>query len=175
VAVLSDGVDAAQQDISRSVSVGPDLTGTTETATTYVGLQGTPIASLIAGRGHGARGRSGIIGVAPRARVLSIRVTLDPRDPALDSATTGAGLPGAIASGIRYAVSHHAAVIDLPLDPGQPNPAQVAALPIPPNRTTAPQLAGLTAAAGGSDAERQAIAFALRKGVVVVAPAGDNA
>jgi hypothetical protein len=175
VAVLSDGVDATQQDISRSVTVGPDLTSTTETATTYVGLQGTPIASLIAGRGHGARGRSGIIGVAPRARVLSIRVTLDPRDPALDIATTGAGLPTAIAAGIRYAVNHHATVIDLPLDPGQPNPAQVAALPIPPNRTTAPQLAGLTAAAGGSTAEKQAIAFALRKGVLLVAPAGDNA
>jgi hypothetical protein len=178
VAVLSDGVDAGQADISRAVTVGPDYTGANSAASTFVGLQGTPIASLIAGRGHGPGGASGIVGVAPKARILSIRVTLDPPDPALDSATIGAGLPDAIASGIRYAVAHHATVIDLPVDPGEPTPGQVAALPIPSipfGLTQAPQVAGLTAAAGGSSAERAAIAFARRKGVVLVAPAGDNA
>ena len=81
------------------------------------------------------------------------------RDPALDSATTGAGLPDAIATGIRYAVAHHAKVIDLPLDPGQPDPAQVSALPIPTGTgaTTPPQLAGINAAAGGSTAEAAAV------------------
>jgi hypothetical protein len=174
VAVLSDGVDAAQADIAGSVTVGPDYTGSDETSSTYLGLQGTPIASLIAGRGHGPGHAAGIVGVAPQARILSVRVTLDPGDPAMDSATLGAGLPGAIAAGIRYAVAHHAKVIDLPLDPGEPSPTELAALPIPEDRTTAPELAGITAAAGGSVAERAAVDYALKKQVILIAPAGDN-
>ena len=43
------------------------------------GVHGTWMASLIAGHGHG--GGSGIIGVAPRAHVLSIRVITDSSDP----------------------------------------------------------------------------------------------
>ena len=174
VAVLSDGVDAAHADLAGAVTAGPDFTNSGETTSTFVGLQGTAIASLIAGRGHGPGHSSGVVGVAPRARVLSVRVTLDPGDPALDQAAVGAGLPGAIASGIRYAVAHHARVIDLPVDPGQPSPDQVAALPIPPRQTTPPELTGITAAAGGSSAEQAAVAYAVRKGVVLVAPAGDN-
>jgi hypothetical protein len=177
VAVLSDGVDTAQADLGRAVTVGPDYTSTAETTATFTGLQGTAIASLIAGRGHGAGDTSGVIGVAPKAHILSVRVTLDPADPALDSAAVGAGLPGAIANGIRYAVAHHAKVIDLPTDPGEPNPAQVAALPIPTfpvKMTQAPQVTGITAAAGGSSAEKSAVAYAEHKGVVLVAPAGDN-
>ncbi|HEX3488695.1 MAG TPA: S8 family serine peptidase [Streptosporangiaceae bacterium] len=177
VAVLSDGINSQHADLARSVTVGPDYTNTNETASTYVGLQGTPIASLIAGHGSGPGGASGIIGVAPQARILSVRVTLDVRDPALDSATTGADLPGAIANGIRYAVHHGAQVIDLPLDPGEPDPVQVAALPIPngSNATTPPQLNGINAAAGGSTEEAAAVAYALRHKVVLIAPAGDNA
>jgi hypothetical protein len=177
VAVLSDGVDAAQADLGHAVTVGPDYTNSAETTAAFTGLQGTAIASLIAGRGHGTGATSGVIGVAPKARILSVRVTLDPADTALDRAAVGAGLPGAIANGIRYAVAHHAKVIDLPADPGEPNPAQVAALPIPtfPVRMTqAPQVTGITAAAGGSSAEKSAVAYAEHKGVVLVAPAGDN-
>jgi subtilisin family serine protease len=174
VAVLSDGVDAAHGDLAGAVTVGPDFTNSGETTSTFVGLQGTAIASLIAGRGHGSGNSSGVVGVAPRAHVLSVRVTLDPNDPAMDHAAVGAGLPDAIANGIRYAVAHHAKVIDLPVDPGEPNPIQVAALPIPPKQTMAPELTGITAAAGGSSAEKAAIAYAVHKGVVLVAPAGDN-
>lgn len=174
VAILSDGVDATQADVDGSVTVGPDYTNSNETTSTYVGLQGTAIASLIAGHGHGAGDASGIIGIAPRARILSVRVTLDVTDPALDSATTGVGLPDAIAAGIQYAVAHGAKVIDLPLDPGEPNPAQLAAIPLPYGTTTPPQTAGITAAAGGSPAEQAAIAYALKKRVVLVAPAGDD-
>ena len=132
MAVLSDGVNSTQADLAGSVAVGPDYTNTNETASTYVGLQGTPIASLIAGHGSGTGGTSGVIGVAPQARILSVRVTLDVRDPALDSATTGAGLPDAIATGIRYAVAHHAKVIDLPLDPASPTRRRSRRCPSPP-------------------------------------------
>jgi hypothetical protein len=180
VAVLSDGVSTAQADIAGTVTTGPDYTGTAQTTGPFFAQQGTAIASLIAGRGNGARHASGILGVAPRSRILSVRVTLDPADTALNSATVGAGLPGAIAQGIRYAVAHHARVIELPQDPGEPDPAVVAAIPLQHNpdgtMATHPlQTAGITAAAGGSAAEKAAVAYALHKGVVLVAPAGDNA
>jgi hypothetical protein len=153
------------------VTTGPDFTGTGS----GTGLVGTEVASLIAGRGTGAGAASGIAGIAPRTHILSVRVTLDPADTALDSTATGAGLPGAIAQGIRYAVAHGAKVIDLPADPGRPNPNAIAALPVPRFATEAPQLNGILAAEGGSPAEQQAVAFALSRGVVLVAPAGDNA
>jgi subtilisin family serine protease len=175
VAVLSDGVDTQQPDLAGSVTTGPDYTGTGQEFGSFFGAQGTAAASLIAGRGTGAGGNSGIIGIAPRARILAVRVTLDPGDPALDSSAAGAALPGAIASGIRYAVAHGASVIDLPLDPGRPNPTAIAALPIPRFSTQAPQLNGIIAAEGGSVAEQQAVAYAISQGVVLVAPAGDNA
>jgi subtilisin family serine protease len=175
VAVLSDGVDTQQPDLGGAVTTGPDYTGTGEESGAFFGTQGTAAASLIAGRGTGAGGNSGIIGIAPRARILSVRVTLDPGDPALDSSAAGAVLPGAIASGIRYAVAHGASVIDLPLDPGRPNPTAIAALPVPRFSTQAPQLNGIIAAEGGSVAEQQAVAYAISQGVVLVAPAGDNA
>jgi hypothetical protein len=170
VAVLGDGVDAQAPDLGSIVTTGPDFTGTG----TGSGPQSTAAASLIAGRGNGPGNGNGILGIAPKAHILSLKVTLDPSSTALDSTAEGASLPGAIASGIRYAVAHHATVIDLPVDPGRPNPAQIAALPIPRFATEAPQLAGIFAAQGGSQAEFQAVQFALSKGVVLVAPAGDN-
>ena len=171
VAVLSDGVNAQQADLAGIVTTGPDFTGTGPGPA----LMGTEAASLIAGRGTGPRAGSGIIGIAPKAHILSVQVTLDPADPALDTTANGAALPGDIANGIRYAVAHGAKVIDLPLDPGRPNPSAIAALPIPRLSTEAPQLNGIDAAEGGSIAEQQAVAFAVSKGVVLVAPAGDNA
>jgi hypothetical protein len=174
VAVLSDGIDPEQSDLAGSVTVGPDYTNSHETVPTYIGIQGTAIASLIAGHGHGTGDDSGIVGIAPRARILSVRVTLDPDDPALDSTATGAGLPDTIAAGIRYAVAKHAKVIDLPLDPAQPSPAALAAITGVPIGGTPPETAGITAAAGGSTIEQQAVAYALHQGVVLVAPAGDN-
>jgi subtilisin family serine protease len=171
VAVLSDGIDAQHADLAGIVTSGPDFTGTGSAPAPV----GTEAASLIAGRGTGPAAGSGIVGVAPKAHILSVRVTLDPADTALDSTATGAALPGAIAQGIRYAVNHGAKVIDLPSDPGRPNPNAIAALPVPRFATEAPQLNGILAAEGGSAAEQQAVAFALSRGVVLVAPAGDNA
>jgi Subtilase family len=171
VAVLSDGVAAQHVGLAGIVSTGPDFTGTGSAP----GQLGTEAASLIAGRGTGPGAASGIIGIAPKAHVLSVQVTLDPASTALDSTATGAALPGAIAQGIRYAVAHGAKVIDLPPDPGRPNPNAIAALPVPRLATQAPQLNGILAAEGGSSAEQQAVAFALSHGVVLVAPAGDNA
>ncbi|HTP15940.1 MAG TPA: S8 family serine peptidase [Streptosporangiaceae bacterium] len=212
VAVLSDGVAAAQSDLVGSVTAGPDFTQSGPTARgPDFGGQGTAIASLIAGHGHGAGGIAGVTGVAPAARVLSVRVTLGSGDPLSADPAITAGLPSAVARGIRYAVRHGATVIDLPMDPGQvaapaspPAPASTAAPaspPAPPSTaapasppapastaapatppappsTAAPATppapaSEATAATDGSAAEQAAVGFALRHGVVLVAPAGD--
>ena len=85
-------------------------------------------------------------------------VTLEYDDPLNSDAAITKRLPDAIAAGIRYAVAHGARVIALPLDPG----------------TLGLAAGGDPAAAGGSAAERSAVAYAVAHDVVLVAPAGDN-
>ena len=154
VAVLDTGVYPDQADLGGAVMTGPDYTDSGRVrGGQFWGIHGTAIASLIAGRGHGPGAGAGMMGVAPTASILSVRVTLETDDPLLADANVAAGLPAAIARGIRYAVSHHATVIELPLDP-----------------VTIPGAPG----AGGSTAERAAVAYALAHHVVLVAPAGDD-
>jgi Subtilase family len=154
VAVLDTGVYPQQADLRGAVTMGPDYTHSGRVrGGPFWGIHGTAIASLIAGRGHGPNAGAGMMGVAPAARILSVRVTLESTDPLLSDANVGGGLPEAIARGIRYAVDHHASVIDLPLDP-----------------VTVPGSPGV----GGSSAEKAAVAYALAHHVVLVAPAGDE-
>jgi hypothetical protein len=154
VAVLDTGVHTNQPDLAGSVITGRDYTGSGRAAGgPFWGAHGTAVASLIAGHGHGPHHGDGVVGVAPLAKILSVRVTLENKDPLLANPTVVAALPAAIAHGIGYAVRHGAQVIELPLDP-------------------AAQAGGTTT--GGSPAERAAVKAALRKGVVLVAPSGDN-
>jgi len=154
VAVLDTGASPTQADLAGTVTTGPDFSQSGRVAGgQFWGVHGTAVASLIAGHGHGPGNADGIVGIAPAAKILAVRVTLESNDPRLASATVASRLPDAIAQGIRYAVMHGAGVIDLPLDP-----------------VTTPGAAG----AGGSKAERSAVAYALSRGVVLVAPAGDG-
>ena len=154
IAVLDTGVDPTQPDLTGSVTTGPDYTNSGRIAGgPFWGIHGTEIASLIAGHGHGAKRADGIIGIAPAAKILSVRVTLESNDPQLANQTIAGALPGAIAHGIRWAVRHDATVIDLPLDP-----VTTAGAP----------------GSGGNAAEKAAVAYALSKNVVLVAPAGDG-
>jgi subtilisin family serine protease len=158
VAVLSTGVDGSHQDLSGRVATGPDFApGGRRRGGPYWGAEGTAVASLIAGHGHGAGDAAGVTGVAPGARILSVPVTLEYDDPLNADTAVTRRLPGAIAAGIRYAVGHGAEVIALPLDPGL--------LSLSPQGDPA---------AGGSAAERAAVAYAEARNVVLVAPAGDN-
>jgi Subtilase family len=155
VAVLGTGVDASYPGLAGAVTTGPDYTGSGRgPGSPYWGAEGTAVAGIIAGRKTG----SGIVGMAPAAKILSVRVTLEFNDPLVFDQAISRRLPGAIADGIRYAVGHGARVIDLPLDPG----------------TLGMTGRGDPAAAGGSPAERAAVSYALSKGVVLVAPAGDD-
>ena len=160
VAVLDTGVNPDQPDLAGYVTSGPDYTGSARhPGDSYWGVHGTAMAVLIAGHGHGSGHADGIIGVAPKAKILSVRVTLEEPDPLRADTAMAAKLPAAIAAGIRYAANHGAKVIDLPLDPGA---------------AYADGNPGAAAAAGGASAERNAVAYALSKAVVLVAPAGDD-
>jgi subtilisin family serine protease len=162
VALLSTGVLTTHPDLTGSVTTGPDYTGSGETsASTGWGIEGTSAASIIAGHGDNTGDASGIIGIAPAARILSVRVAFDAADPLNASPTDVGRLPDAIAEGIRYGVAQGAKVIDLPLDPST-------------LASDGADTSGLGAAAGGSVAERSAVSYAESKGVVLVAPAGDN-
>jgi subtilisin family serine protease len=119
VAVLSTGVDASHPDLTGAVTTGPDYAKTgRKPGQAFWADEGTAVASLIAGHGHGRGGAEGITGIAPGARILSIQVTLEYNDPLDADAAIAGRLPAAIAEGIRYAVDHGASVIALPLDPG---------------------------------------------------------
>jgi serine protease len=159
VAVVGTGVAAAQPDLAGDVTAGPDYSGSgRQPGKSYWGVNGTAAAAIIAGHGHGAGGASGLIGIAPAAKILSIRVTLEFNDPLNSDRAITRRLPNAIADGIMYAVDHGARVIDLPLDPG----------------TLGLTGAGDPTAGGGSAAEQAAVAYALGKNVVLIAPAGDD-
>jgi hypothetical protein len=165
VAVLSTGVDGTHPDLASDVITGPDYSKSgARPSDQFWGTEGTAVASLIAGHGHGPAdrdglaGTKGITGVAPGARILSLRVTLEYNDSRNGDAAITRHLSDSIAAGIRYAVAHGASVIALPLDPG----------------TLGPVLTGDPAAGGGSQQERAAVSAALARGVVLIAPAGDN-
>ncbi len=102
IAVLDTGVNPAQADLTGSVVTGPDYTTSGRTSSgPFWGIHGTEVASLIAGHGHGPGRANGIIGIAPAAKILSVRVTLESNDPLLSNQTIAAGLPNAIAHGIK--------------------------------------------------------------------------
>ncbi|MFG2078247.1 type VII secretion-associated serine protease mycosin [Nonomuraea maritima] len=143
VAVLDTGVDARHPDLRGTVIQGPDLTRAGKGPRAR---HGTAMASLIAGRGHGENHRSGVLGVAPAAKVLSVRVTLENGDPRRGRRHLGRD---ALAKGIRYAADHGADVISM-------------------------SLGGGSGSWEGSASEEEAVQYAIGKGCVLVASAGND-
>jgi subtilisin family serine protease len=110
------------------------------------GQHGTWMASLIAGHGHDG-GSDGILGMAPRSKILSIRVITDPGDPNYhkyqrESSTHS---QNALAKGITDAVNDGAGVISMSIGYGGPS------LPV-----------------------RQALQYAYDHNVVVLASSGNS-
>jgi subtilisin family serine protease len=88
---------------------GVDLTTQSTRQDLSDGLgHGTHVAGIIAAAANGR----GVVGVAPRAQIMTIKV--------LDAA--GSGTTGAVAEGIRYAAANGARIINLSLQGDQPDP-----------------------------------------------------
>jgi len=147
VAVLDTGTDPGTPDLAGSVKAGPDYTiGVNPARYRPPHWHGTYIASLIAGHGSGPGRDAGVLGVAPDATVLSVRVVLDEQEPGFPVYSANQRYKNALARGIRYAVRDGAQVINMSLG-----------------------------AAAGTGPLRQAIGMAISRGVVVIASAGNDA
>jgi subtilisin family serine protease len=146
VAVLDSGVGAGAPDLQGVVTSGPDYTaGANPPGYQPPNMHGTYISSIIAGRGTGPGSGQGVIGVAPAARILSVRVILDDTEPGLAAYESKPAYANAIGKGIYYAASHGATVINMSLGSDQPT-AEL----------------------------RSAVAYAIGKGAVIVASAGND-
>jgi type VII secretion-associated serine protease mycosin len=123
VAVIDSGVNPDVSDLDGSVITGPDYTGvTTRSSSDDWGVHGTWMASLIAGHGHDG-GDNGVIGIAPQAKILSVRVIPDRSDPHYskyerEPETT---IQQSLANGIGYAVAHGAQVISMSIGYSAPS------------------------------------------------------
>ncbi|MCZ9346246.1 S8 family serine peptidase, partial [Streptomyces sp. TRM76130] len=116
VAVIDSGVDASHPDLTGQVLAGKDFTGAGDPHEDNDG-HGTGMASLIAGHGHGAGNADGVMGLAPKAKILPVRV--DTTENKVDTA--------AWAAGVRYAVDSGASVINLSLGDSNGYPGSKAA------------------------------------------------
>lgn len=148
VAVLDTGVEADHPDLTGNVLTGKDMVGFgAKRGERPWARHGTAMAAIIAGHGHGAGDADGVMGIAPEAKVLPVRVILEDSDPARTKARTTRG--NALADGIRWAADHGADVINLSLGDD-------------------------SASAHPEPAEDEAVQYALKKGVAVVASAGNG-
>ncbi|MFI9546269.1 type VII secretion-associated serine protease mycosin [Streptomyces sp. NPDC052016] len=148
VAVLDTGVEADHPDLEGNVLTGTDLVrfGAKPGDRAWA-RHGTAMASIIAGHGHGYGNGDGVMGIAPEAKILPVRVILEDGDPARAKARSTRG--NALAEGIRWAADHGADVINLSLGDD-------------------------SASAHPEPAEDEAVQYALKKGAVVVASAGNG-
>ena len=133
VAVIDSGVNPQASDLAGSVISGPNYSGVdTPASDPNWGVHGTWMASLIAGHGPGGLGAdgSGIVGTAPEAKVLSIRVITDVDDPNHGAYEREPAAKGQreLARAITYAVTHHSQVISMSLGYSDPSRAVRAAL-----------------------------------------------
>ena len=148
VAVLDTGVDARHPDLKGNVRAGKDMIGFgAQRGDRAWARHGTAMAGIIAGHGHGVGGADGVVGIAPEATILPVRVILEDGDPQRKRARDTRG--GSLADGIRWAADHGADVINLSLGDD-------------------------SASAHPEASEDAAVQYALKKGAVVVASAGNG-
>jgi hypothetical protein len=116
VAVIDSGVRPSLGDLRGQVLRGKDFTGAADPGWDDTGVpgdrtfgHGTAMAAFIAGTGRGA----GIVGVAPKAKILPIRV-----------GTSATAQDRYVPAAIRWAVTHGADVINMSFGSVKPCPAQ---------------------------------------------------
>ncbi|WP_083508631.1 S8 family peptidase [Arthrobacter alpinus] len=132
VAIIDSGIDTSHKDLKGAVVGGVDMSGAgNATGSKGIGAEpehGTLVATMLAGRGHtdstaspssksatadptptvGA-GNDGVIGVAPKAELLSISVWLGSDNP------SGKNIDDQIPAAVKWAVDHGAKVINMSL------------------------------------------------------------
>ncbi len=112
IAVIDTGVDAKHPDLAGAVQPGLDLyaykAGDSTGRTDLLG-HGTAMAAIIAGRGHS--NGAGILGIAPAAKILPVRV--------LDGGFLSSG---DVAKAMDYAIDHHVGVINMSFGGGDDTP-----------------------------------------------------
>jgi type VII secretion-associated serine protease mycosin len=146
VGVLDTGADGTVPDLAGSVTSGPDYTAGADPAGYQPPhLHATYISSLIAAHGSGPGDSEGAIGVAPEAKVLSVRVILDDGEPGASVFNGSPRYINTVAEGIDYAVNHGVRVINMSLGGNDPTRDL-----------------------------RAAVGYAVSHGVVVVASAGNS-
>lgn len=123
VAVVDSGVASANPHLSGAVVDGVDLVG--DGAGPYADLDGhgTAIAGQIAAR---QSANSGVIGLAPEAKIMSVRVYAGTSSEQL-KAGIGPNVDR-LAAGIRYAADHGAQIINVSLSTSTDSPELDAAV-----------------------------------------------
>jgi hypothetical protein len=148
VAVIDSGVDGDVSVLSGGTVIsGPDLTGLhTSPQNPNWGDHGTWMASIIAGHGTDG-GYDGVMGIAPQAKILSIRVIPDKGDPGYRAYNDEPEqtIQDELANGIVTAVKDHAQVISMSIGYSAP-----------------------------SSVVRSAITYAYQHGTVLVASSGNS-
>ncbi|MCC9308554.1 type VII secretion-associated serine protease mycosin [Kitasatospora sp. RB6PN24] len=139
VAVIDSGVNADHQDLTGQVLPGADFSGGQSDGRVDTEGHGTAMASLIAGHGHGDQ--SGVMGLAPKAKILPVRLDLS------EAGDVSASNGDRFADALRYAVDHGAKVVNM----------------------------SITGAMRTSPADREAVAYAVSRDVVLVAGSGNLA
>jgi serine protease len=102
VAVIDSGVDSGHPDLQGQVLSGLDLVDPNDDGDIDLVGHGTTVAALIAGKDD----NDGVIGIAPEAKILPVRVLN--QENRYDDAMI-------VAKGVRWAVDHGAKVINLSL------------------------------------------------------------
>ncbi|MET7466048.1 S8 family serine peptidase [Nonomuraea sp. NPDC005501] len=148
VAVIDSGVDPKLKELRGKVTTGPDMSTSSVQREARPGEHGTSMAALVAGSGA----RNGLVGIAPDARILSVPLALDeePGTGTIEPAPAprpdeDSGLESPLARGLRYAANHGAQVVSM-------------------------SIGGY----GPLKSEREAVSYALGKGVVLVAAVGND-
>jgi type VII secretion-associated serine protease mycosin len=108
VAVIDTGV-ANHPDLSGNILNGIDaITGGAGNGRGDDNGHGTGMAGLIAAHGHGSGNRDGALGIAPKAKILPIRIAIGKVQ----------GVDKPMAAGIRWAMEHGAKIINISQDIG---------------------------------------------------------
>ncbi|WP_196250703.1 S8 family serine peptidase [Cellulomonas sp. JZ18] len=169
VAVVDSGVDASNPHLTDALAGGIDLVGDGLGANGYADLHGhgTAVAGTIAAREVAG---SGVVGIAPEARLLSVRVFASDDDKAREA---GFG-PTAqrLADGIRAAADAGAKVVAVAMSSPADDPALVDAVAYAQARGAL--VVASAGNAGGESAARYPAAAPGALGVTAVDAAGNG-